>query len=104
MLFKKYQKGHEINSHLYEKSHVIFTDGSKSDESSGFAVHNSMDLKLEKRLQMPSSVFITGISARKYALDYIAEKPASAYIILTDSLSTGVEKIFLQKSPDCPPV
>jgi len=72
----------------YEKSHIIHTDGSKYDNGTGFAIHNNMELKLEIRLQSPSSVFTAEIFAIKSALDFIAEKPQGAYLILTDSLSS----------------
>jgi ribonuclease HI len=72
----------------YQKSHVIYTDGSMIDQRTGYGIHNNMDCQFELRLQSPASVFTAEIMAIKTAFNYVSENPPGKYIILTDSLSS----------------
>ncbi|XP_062702077.1 uncharacterized protein LOC134285420 isoform X1 [Aedes albopictus] len=65
----------------------FFTDGSKTDDSTGFGVYNEFH-SATFMLQKPCSVYIAELAAIHYTLEYIRTLPPEHYFIFTDSLSS----------------
>ncbi|XP_055610929.1 uncharacterized protein LOC129757670 isoform X2 [Uranotaenia lowii] len=66
---------------------MYFTDGSLTEESTGFGVFNEIS-SASYSLESPCSVYIAELAAIHCALDSIASRPVGHYFIVTDSLSS----------------
>jgi ribonuclease HI len=76
-----------IGDHFFDST-LIFTNGSKSLDRTGFGVYSQAATQLRYRLQEPSSVFSAEIQAINHAIEVIKSHPPGEYLILTDSLSS----------------
>jgi hypothetical protein len=67
---------------------LIFTDGSRSEEGTGFGIYVPGQQSFGYRLQKPSGVFTADITALLTALHLVGSDQPNEFLILTDSLSS----------------
>jgi ribonuclease HI len=77
-----------IISERFSGSTLTFTDGSRSEEGTGFEVYVPTQYSFGYRLQEPSGVFTTEITALLTALRFVGSGQPGEFLILTDSLSS----------------
>jgi ribonuclease HI len=71
----------------FSESTLIYTDGSKSNNGTGFGVYAKDITQFGHRIVEPASVFSAELQAINYAIEYINTQPTGEFSILTDSLS-----------------
>jgi ribonuclease HI len=72
----------------FERSSVIYTDGSRSDGVTGFGVYHHENFELGLRLHEPSGVFTSELTAIFRALVHIKTHSPGNFLILSDSMSS----------------
>jgi ribonuclease HI len=72
----------------FPNSTLIYTDGSRTLDETGFGVYTENRSQFGYRLIEPSSVFSAEIQALNHALEYIRSQPLGEFLVLTDSLSS----------------
>jgi hypothetical protein len=77
-----------IISERFSGSTLIFTDGSRSEEGTGFGIYVPGQQSFGYRLQEPSGVFNAEITALLTALHFAGSGQPGEFLILTDSLSS----------------
>jgi ribonuclease HI len=75
-------------SSRFESSAVFFTDGSKGEAGTGFGVYQLNGGEISFRLQEPSGVFTSELSAIFMALVQIRDHHPGEFIIFSDSMSS----------------
>jgi ribonuclease HI len=78
----------QAGAEQFEKSKILFTDGSLIDGSGGFAVYHSENCKISFHLKSPTSVFTAELIAIYTALAHISFEQPGRFLIATDSLSS----------------
>jgi hypothetical protein len=71
-------------SERFSDSTLIFTDGSRSEEGTGFGIYVPGQQGFGYRLQEPTGVF----TALLTALRFVGSRQPGEFLILTDSLSS----------------
>jgi ribonuclease HI len=87
-----------IISERFSGSTLIFTDGSRSEEGTGFGIYVPGQQSFGYRLQEPSGVFTAVITALFTALHFVGSVQPGEFLILTDSLSS-IEALRSWKIP-----
>jgi hypothetical protein len=82
------QSAISIISERFSGSTLIFKDGSRSEEETGFEIYVPGQQSFRYRLQEPSGVFTAEISALLTALHFVGSGQPGEFLILTDSLSS----------------
>jgi ribonuclease HI len=77
-----------IISEKFSGSTLIFTDGSRSEEGTGFGIYVPGQQGFGYCLQEPSGVFTAEITALLTALRFVGSDQPGEFLILTDSLSS----------------
>jgi hypothetical protein len=77
-----------IISERFSGSTLIFTDGSRSEEETGFGIYVPGQQSFGYRHQKPSGVFTAEITALLTALHFVGSGQPGEFLILTDSLSS----------------
>jgi ribonuclease HI len=72
----------------FNNDSIIYTDGSRSGERTGFGVFHHENFELGLRLNEPSGVFTSELTAILQALCHIKSHPPGRFIILSDSMSS----------------
>jgi ribonuclease HI len=75
-----------IISERFSGSTRIFTDGSRSEEGTGFGIYAPGQQSFGYRLQEPSGVFTAEIIALLIALHFVGSGQPGEFLILTDNL------------------
>jgi hypothetical protein len=77
-----------IISERFSGSTRIFTDGSRSEEGTGFGIYVPGQQSFGYRLQEPSGVFTAEATALLTVLHFVGSGQPGELLILTDSLSS----------------
>jgi hypothetical protein len=76
-----------IISERFSGSTLIFTDGSRSEEETGFGIYVPGQQRFGYRLQEPSGVFTAEMTALLTALRFVGSDQPGEFLILTDSFT-----------------
>jgi ribonuclease HI len=72
----------------FDKSSILFTDGSKNNGETGFGVYHFENYELGLRLREPSGVFTSELTAVLHALLHIKTHAPGKFLIMSDSMSS----------------